>query len=225
MQIFNSIIAHLSCQTTNLLTTSLVYFKILSFIGTDIGGMMSKKLTILGLVGLLFASVVFAQESEEDEEKEYDDTQRAGDVLVVTLPLWTISSSLLSGDSEGGLMWFRSLGVNALLTFGLKKSTEKERPDKSDKESFPSAHASMTFHSAAYLHTRYGFQAAWFPYLAATFTAYSRVHSKKHFTEDVVAGAFIGSLSAYFLTDSTSQYSFIPDIGKNHIAFNLNAKF
>ncbi len=172
---------------------------------------MYQKFSILTLITSLFVSLTFAQESEKGS------IQRAGDVILVTLPAWAIGSSLDKGDEEGGMMWFKSLGVNALVTFGLKKAIDKERPDQSDEESFPSAHTSMTFHSATYLHVRYGFQAAEIPYLAATFTAFSRVYAKKHFLIDVVAGALIGSASAYFLTDNHSDYSSIPHTDKNRI--------
>ena len=151
---------------------------------------------------VLFTSAL----AQESEQKEYDDIQRTGDIFVVGLPALTVGASLAMGDSKGSMMWFKSLGVNAAVTFGLKKAVGRERPDKSDTQSFPSAHSSMTFHSAAYIHFRYGLLQAAIPYLAASFTAYSRVHSKKHYTSDVIAGALIGIASAAVFTKKNPDY-------------------
>ena len=142
-----------------------------------------------------------AYSAEHRDQNERDRVERLGDAALVGLPATTIATTLFIGDRKGAVMWSQSLGVTAATTFGLKALISKERPDGSDNNSFPSAHASTTFHSAAYVHARYGFAPSVFPYLIAGYTAYSRVHAKKHFTNDVLAGALIGILSAHWLTE------------------------
>ncbi|WP_339813878.1 phosphatase PAP2 family protein [Zunongwangia profunda] len=68
----------------------------------------------------------------------------------------------------------------------------KQRPDRSNDNSFPSGHTSTVFHSAGYIHRRYGFKNSIPAYALAGFTAASRIDSKKHDILDVIAGAAIG---------------------------------
>ena len=72
-----------------------------------------------------------------------------------------------------------------------------------NKNSFPSGHTSTVFHSAGYIHRRYGFKYSIPAYALAGFTAASRIDSKKHDIVDVLAGTAIG-LGSNLL--STTEY-------------------
>jgi len=74
----------------------------------------------------------------------------------------------------------------------LKVSTDRLRPDKSDRNSFPSGHAGASFAAATVLDRRYGGVVGWSAYGVAGFVAASRVVGNRHFFSDVMAGAVIG---------------------------------
>jgi len=84
------------------------------------------------------------------------------------------------------------------ITYGTKKNIGRERPDKSDKQSFPSGHTETAFVAAEFLHQEYKNQSIWISiggYSAATFVGIARIYNNKHWLSDVVAGAGIGILS------------------------------
>lgn len=90
-------------------------------------------------------------------------------------------------------------GISGLL----KVFIDRVRPDASDRGSFPSAHAAFTFAWAAFVATDlYRQHYSWlFPYLLASFTAFTRIGKKKHYFTDVVAGGLLGALLGYYLYD------------------------
>ncbi len=85
----------------------------------------------------------------------------------------------------------------------------------SNDNSFPSGHTSTVFHSAGYIHRRYGFKYSIPAYALAGFTAASRIDSNKHDILDVFAGAIIG-LGANFLFTTEQEQK------QMEISFNSN---
>ena len=80
----------------------------------------------------------------------------------------------------------------------LKKSTAIERPDGSNKFSFPSGSTAIAFMGAEFLYQEYKDVSIWYGisgYLVATGTGFLRMHNNKHWFTDVVTGAGIGILS------------------------------
>jgi hypothetical protein len=81
---------------------------------------------------------------------------------------------------------------------GMKKSTAIERPDGSNKFSFPSGSTAIAFMGAEFLYQEYKDVSIWYGisgYLVATGTGFLRIHNNKHWFTDVVTGAGIGILS------------------------------
>jgi hypothetical protein len=81
---------------------------------------------------------------------------------------------------------------------GMKKSTVIERPDGSNKFSFPSGSTAIAFMGAEFLYQEYKDVSIWYGisgYLVATGTGFLRIHNNKHWFTDVVTGAGIGILS------------------------------
>ncbi|MEM4409591.1 MAG: phosphatase PAP2 family protein [Candidatus Caldarchaeum sp.] len=79
-----------------------------------------------------------------------------------------------------------------LATGALKLSVRRERPDGSNKLSFPSGHASATFALASTLQTFYGSLVGVPAYAFASYVAISRLSDNRHFLSDVLVGAALG---------------------------------
>jgi len=80
----------------------------------------------------------------------------------------------------------------------MKKLTAIERPDGSNKLSFPSGSTAIAFMGAEFLYQEYKDVSIWYGisgYLVATGTGFLRIHNNKHWFTDVVTGAGIGILS------------------------------
>ncbi|MFT3827962.1 MAG: phosphatase PAP2 family protein [Chitinophagaceae bacterium] len=93
-------------------------------------------------------------------------------------------------------------GMSMILTnsvvFGTKKISGEERPDGSDRYSFPSGHTAVAFASAEFMRKEYQDVSPWYGiagYAMAATTGYLRMYNDKHWLSDVVAGAGIGILS------------------------------
>ena len=82
--------------------------------------------------------------------------------------------------------------VTQALTFGIKASVRRERPDGRGRLSFPSGHASTTFATATVLASHFGWRVGTPGYLVATYVASSRLHENRHNASDVVFGAALG---------------------------------
>lgn len=131
--------------------------------------------------------------------------ERTGDVILYTLPASALASSLFFKDKKGFKQFSKGFIINQAVTFGLKIFIDKERPNGENNNSFPSAHTSTTFQSAAFLQKRYGWKYGAPALALATFTGVSRINAKKHDTVDVITGALIGCMSSYIFTNKHSK--------------------
>lgn len=161
------------------------------------------KLSI-GLILCFYISKTNAQTISESPV-ERGTTQKAGDIILFTLPAATLGTAFLIRDNKGAWQFTKGFVVTELVTYGLKLSINKQRPDRSNDNAFPSGHTSTVFHSAGYIHKRYGFKYSIPSYLLAGFTAASRIDSKKHDILDVTAGAIIGLGSNLLFTTEYQQ--------------------
>ena len=117
--------------------------------------------------------------------------------------------------------FFTNLGI----THGLKLSINKERPDGSDNNSFPSGHTSVSFQGTAFIQKRYGWKYGASAYVAASFVGYSRVHADKHYVEDVIAGAAIGILNSYYFTTPYKGITLTPIAGNGMYGIGISKKW
>jgi len=88
------------------------------------------------------------------------------------------------------------------VAYGLKQLIHEERPDHSDRKSFPSAHTAEAFAAAATPENRYGWEAGLPALAVATLVGVARVEARKHHWYDAVAGAAIGAGSGFLLTSA-----------------------
>ena len=82
--------------------------------------------------------------------------------------------------------------VNAAYTAVLKLATQRERPDASNKHSFPSGHTSNMFTLATVVERHYGWKLGAPAYVLAGVVGYGRLVQDKHWLSDVAAGATLG---------------------------------
>lgn len=96
-------------------------------------------------------------------------------------------------------------GMMNLSIFGLKKVTNRLRPDGSNYNSFPSGHTAIAFLGAEFMAQEFGDRSIGYSavgYGFAVATGILRIYNRNHWFSDVVAGAGFGILSvkaAYLL--------------------------
>jgi hypothetical protein len=88
----------------------------------------------------------------------------------------------------------------------IKFATQRERPNGSDRLSFPSGHATITFATATVLERHLGWRKALFAYFIATYVAASRLHDNEHWLSDVVFGSAVGTIAGRTVVHHASDY-------------------
>ncbi len=99
---------------------------------------------------------------------------------------------------ERTIIYATSQFISAAFVVPLKHVVKEERPDGSDKLSFPSGHTATAFSSAQFMFREYRDTHFWVSisgYTFALFTGVYRTLNDKHWVSDVVAGAGFGILS------------------------------
>ncbi|MES2527285.1 MAG: phosphatase PAP2 family protein [Bdellovibrionota bacterium] len=121
------------------------------------------------------------------------------------------AATLLYFDSPEAVKMSRALIFTSLSTGILKTVVRRERPDHSNKASWPSGHTSSMFALAGSLAGSYGLAGAVPGYSAALLVALSRINENKHWAGDLVGGAFIGTYWALVSQGVKSdEVSFMP---------------
>ena len=99
-----------------------------------------------------------------------------------------------------GLIVLKSELIMLSSVYIVKKLTAVQRPDSSDRLSFPSGHTAQAFLAASLVHTEFRDKSQWYgigAYTLATGVAAFRMINNKHWESDVFAGAGFGILSAH----------------------------
>ena len=156
-----------------------------------------------------------------------DDVEKAGDVLKYAMPATAAGIALLSDDREGFAQFALSYVATMGTAIALKSVIEEDRPDHSDRHSFPSDSAASAFASAAFLDKRYGWRFGLPAYAVASFVGYSRVESDKHHWYDVVAGAALGWGFNQLITteDETGGITVHPLLATDFVGLNLDLRW
>ena len=135
------------------------------------------------------------------KDKNRSSVERAGDLFQIAIPIAGLGYAHYSDDVLGRKQFWNSYTSSLSLTYILKYTIEKKRPNGHCCESFPSGHTASAFAGAMFIQQRYGYKYGIPSLILASFVGYSRVYAKKHFWEDVIAGALISTLSNLILTD------------------------
>lgn len=138
-----------------------------------------KKLIAFFL--LLVSTTTFASQTIE----------QMGDIGQFVLPGAALTAVLFHHDKKGALQFAESYAATIATVYILKPLINEKRPN-GGHDSFPSGHTASAFAGAAFLQMRYGWKYGIPAYLGAAFVGYSRIESRNHWIQDVVAGAVLG---------------------------------
>jgi len=165
---------------------------------------------------LLAAAPVLAKSSLE----------KSGDIIHLLLPATALGATLvIEDDYQGSWQLIKTGVVSRVAVEGLKYAVDKDRPDDSGDDSFPSGHTADSFAAATFIQQRYGWKWGIPAYIGATFVGYTRVDSDKHYVEDVLAGAAIGIISGLYFTEPYSGITISPIAKSGHYGINFSGTF
>ena len=102
--------------------------------------------------------------------------------------------------SHLGMDLLRAQILTEALVEPIKFATRRQRPDLSDKQSFPSGHAAVTFAAATVIQRHLGWRKSLLGYTIASYVASSRLHDNRHYLSDVVFGAAVGTIAGRTVT-------------------------
>lgn len=135
-----------------------------------------------------------------------DRWETAGSVLAVALPLTALTATLTLEDPQGRERFLVSYALAVGTTAALQSATGVERPDGSDRYSFPSMHTTSAFSGASFLQRRYGWEVGLPAYISASYVGYSRVRAERSNVSDVLAGALLGwGFNTWLVPESQQQ--------------------
>lgn len=163
---------------------------------------MSRILIIFFSVIMLASPLVMMAADHEPIERTRAEkgVGTSTDVLLLALPVASLTGVLIERDWEGLKQGALSVGTSLAASLILKQCVKEWRPDYSNRHSFPSGHTSTTFSTATFLQRRYGWKVGVPAYVVASYVGWGRVYAKKHHWWDVLAGAAIGAGSALIYT-------------------------
>lgn len=128
------------------------------------------------------------------------DKEGQADFLTIALPASAYLLTLHKDDHGGAWALTKSLAVTTLSTLALNSIIDKDAPNGSSGDAFPSGHTSIAFSSAAFMQRRYGWRPGLPAYLVAAYVGYLRMETDDHDAADVIGGAAVGIVSSYLLT-------------------------
>ena len=121
--------------------------------------------------------------------------------LPVSLGLWGVGKATgRDGLETVGSGLLRTLAFTQLVVAPIKFTVRRERPNGSNRLSFPSGHTANSFAVARFLHRSYGPRVGIPLYAVGVFVAAGRIEEDLHFLSDVVIGAVLGTIVGHAMT-------------------------
>ncbi len=172
-------------------------------IPTALIGYGVASLSVNGLKQLNFSTRDEINEHKPDHIRLDNYLQFAPAALVYGLNAFGVEGKHNFRDRT--IIYGTSVLITSAFVMPLKHIVKEERPDQSNKLSFPSGHTALAFASAQFMYREYkdtNFLLSISGYSFAVFTGVYRMLNDKHWFGDVVGGAGFGILStelAYWL--------------------------
>jgi len=107
--------------------------------------------------------------------------------------------------SHTGMDLLQAVAVSQAIVQTLKVTTRRERPDGTNKLSFPSGHSADTFAVATALERHLGWKGAVPGYIFSSYVAMSRLHDNRHYLSDVVFGSTVGIIAGRTVTRPNNE--------------------
>ena len=107
--------------------------------------------------------------------------------------------------SHLGMDLIEALAMSGALSQAIKHTTHRERPDGSDKASFPSGHAAGTFAFATALERHLDWRFSVPAYTFASYVAISRLPANRHWLSDAVFGSAVGIIAGRTVTSHEAE--------------------
>jgi hypothetical protein len=135
-------------------------------------------------------------------------------------------------EVHAGQAELEALAATGILTEAIKFGAQRERPDSSDRHSFPSGHTSTVFASATVFEEFYGWKAGVPLYALGVLTAVGRIVDNRHWLSDTVGGAVLGSAIGHAVArgnlaslNSEVKFSVAPIVTENERLLEMQIKF
>ena len=152
------------------------------------------------------------------------DIEKSGDIIQIALPVSAFFSTIIwQDDQKPTYQFMKTMGVSFVITHGLKRIINKERPNGGNY-SFPSGHTSAAFTGAAFIERKYGLKYGIPSYILASYVGWSRIHANKHDKWDVLGGAIIGIGSTYLFTKPFKNTKVVLSYIEKYPALNLTIR-
>lgn len=180
-----------------------------SYIGTGFSNSVSNPTNqiILGgtAMGALFSLRYDQKINDYSQSKNIlpENVSHFGDKYGGRWAHWILWVTVLGSswvEKEDGRTVFRkmefastAIATNLAVTYLLKFSVGRERPNGKNRRSFPSGHTSNSFAVAAIAHELFGDSVGTVAYLTAVLVGVSRINDNQHYLSDVLFGAGIGT--------------------------------
>lgn len=188
-------------------------------IGHDLKRFFSKDtanvLAILApatIVGATWDQAGIEESQEHLSKRMFEPGNIGGSFLVQTgaaVGTWAVGK--MTGSSRttavGGDL-IRAQLVSQTIVQGIKLSTRRQRPDDSNRHSFPSGHTASAFASASVLERHFGPKIGIPAYAFAAYVGLARMSANKHHISDVIMGAGIGIAAGRTVTMSVGGAKF-----------------
>ena len=190
--------------------------------------MRGNLLAVIMIATLTVPFNTYAEETSFTPSSAQKGIRTSTDVVAVALPAAALAATLIQQDWEGLKEGAFTAAATAGATLILKYTIRENRPDFSNKHSFPSGHTSVTFAAATYIGRRYGWKWSIPAYALSTYTAWGRVYGRKHHWWDVAAGAAIGAASAMIFTHPylrKHEAALVPAISETSAGVVLGFRF
>lgn len=166
---------------------------------------LKRLLVLIFSISISYASVFAEEQGQVVLSSSQKAVRTSSDVLLVAMPVATLAGVIITQDWTGLKQAAFSAAATVGVSYLLKYTINKQRPDLSDNHSFPSAHTSIMFANAAFIQRRYGWKIGLPAYTLAAYVGWARTYSKRHDWWDVVAGAAIGAGCSYIFTRPFSK--------------------